>query len=142
MPTLGLVLRDEDDRIVGAITKVQPGSGNVELSKTLGLEEALKMIDTLNLRSVIIEMDAAMVVRAIHNKSYPRNQWGQLAQRCARVLEEEDNCSLCWVSRAGNEAGHLLTRWAITEPNRYWASNFPLCITQQVQKDFASCNFV
>jgi hypothetical protein len=70
---LGLVLRDEDGRIVGAATKVQLGSGNVQLSETLGLVEALKMIDSLKLRSVIIEMDAATIVRAIHNKSYHRN---------------------------------------------------------------------
>jgi ribonuclease HI len=132
---LGLVLRDEDGRIVGAATKVQIGSGNVELSETLGLVEALKLINTLKLQSVIIEMDAAMVVRAVQNKAYPRNQWGQLAQRCHRFLKEEENISLCWVPRVGNEATHLLARWAITEPNRYWASTFPLCITQQVQKD-------
>jgi ribonuclease HI len=132
---LGLVLRDEDGRVVGAATRVQNGSGNVELPETLGLVEALKLINTLKLRAVIVEMDSAMVVRAIQNKSFPRNQWGQLAQRCDRVLKEEDNISLCCVSRAGNEAAHLLARWAITEPNRYWAFNFPLCITQQVQKD-------
>jgi hypothetical protein len=70
---LGLVLRDEDGRIVGAATRVQLGSGNVELSETLGLMEALKLIDTLKLRSVIIEMDSATIVRAIQKKSYPRN---------------------------------------------------------------------
>jgi ribonuclease HI len=132
---LGLVLRDEDGRVVGAATRVQNGSGNVELPETLGLVEALKLINTLKLRAVIVEMDSAMVVCAIQNKSFPRNQWGQLAQRCDRVLKEEDNISLCCISRAGNEAAHLLARWAITEPNRYWAFNFPLCITQQVQKD-------
>jgi ribonuclease HI len=68
-----LVLRDEDGRIVGAATRVQLGSGNVELSETLGLMEALKLIDTLKLRSVIIEMDSATIVRAIQKKSYPRN---------------------------------------------------------------------
>jgi ribonuclease HI len=78
---LGLVLRGEDSRIVGATTKAQTGSGNVELSETLGLIEALKMIDALKLRSMIIEMDAATIVRAIQNKSYPRNQWGQLVYR-------------------------------------------------------------
>jgi ribonuclease HI len=91
---LGLVLRDEDGRIVGAITKVRTGSGNVEESETMGLMEALKMIDMLKLRSVIIEMDAATIVRAIHSKSYPRNQWGQLAQQCAKELEEDDTISL------------------------------------------------
>jgi ribonuclease HI len=70
---LGLVLRDEDGRIVGAATKVQIGSGNVELSETMGLVEALKLINTLKLRSVIIELDAAMVFRAVQNKAYPRN---------------------------------------------------------------------
>jgi ribonuclease HI len=132
---LGLVLRDEDGRIVGASTKAQPGSGNMELSETLGLVEALRMIEMLKLRSVIIEMDAATIVRAIQAKSYPRNHWGQMAQQCARVIDEDETLSICWVSRTGNEMAHVLARWALSEPNRLWTENFPPCITQQVQKD-------
>jgi ribonuclease HI len=107
----------------------------VELAKTTGLLEALKLVEDLNLQSVIIEMDAATIVRAIHKKLFPRNHWGRLAQRCSRVLDNRDNISLKWVSRKGNEEAHELACWAIREPNKYWASYFPYCIYQHIQKD-------
>jgi ribonuclease HI len=132
---LGMVLRGEDGRVVGAATKAQIGSGNVELAETTGLLEALNLVESLQLESVIIEMDAATIVRAIHNKSFPRNHWGRLAHRCSRVFDANDNISLSWISRKGNEAAHASARWAIREPNKYWATNFPLCISQHIQKD-------
>jgi ribonuclease HI len=107
-----------------ADTKAQQGSDNVELAETMGLHEALNLVDALQFQSVIIKMDVATIVRAIHSKTFPRNYWGQLAYQCARVLDEKDNISLQWVSRKGNEVAHSLARWAIKEPNRFWASNF------------------
>jgi ribonuclease HI len=130
-----MVLRGEDGRVVGAATKSQSGSDNVELAETTGLLEALNLVESLQLQSVIIEMDAATIVRAIHNKSFPRNHWGRLAQRCDKIFDKYENISLNWVSRKGNEAAHALARWAMKEPNKYWASNFPFCISQYIQKD-------
>jgi ribonuclease HI len=106
----GLVLRRVDGLCVGAATKLIQGSGNVELAEATGLHEALVMIESPHLQNVEIKMDAERVVRAIHNKSFPRFQWGQMARNCARVMESNGEVSLKWVSRKDNEA---VTRWHI-----------------------------
>jgi hypothetical protein len=91
---LGLVLRGVDGSIVGAATKLQQGSGSVETSEAMGLVEAVKMIKERQLQNVIIEMDAAVIVRAIQSNSYPRKYWGKLAQSCARDLEDQRDITL------------------------------------------------
>jgi ribonuclease HI len=135
---LGLVLRGEDGSIVGAATKAENGSENVELSEVMGLVEAIKMIEERHLQNVIIEMDSAVIVRAIQRDSYPRKYWGKLAESCARVLKDRNDITLQWTSKKGNEAAHQLARWAISEPNRFWTQNYPICIMQQAQKDLPS----
>ncbi|MCH94632.1 ribonuclease H protein [Trifolium medium] len=103
---------------VGAATKVYQGSDSVILAETMGLQEALNIINSMQLNKVIIEMDAATVVQAIHSKVFPRLQWGILARRCARVIDQGEEIFVRWVSREGNKGAHHLTRWAFFEPNR------------------------
>jgi hypothetical protein len=83
-------------------------------------------------------MDADCIVRAIHNKIYPWSQWGQIARVCARILENNNQVTLSWVLREDNKVVHSLARWAKIEPNKYWTSNFPVCIVAHIQNDRAN----
>jgi ribonuclease HI len=122
------VLHNHGVVCVGAAAKLTQGSGTVELAETSGLREALALIDSNNLHHVDILMDAAGVVQAINNKIYPRSQWGQLARACSRVMEKLTGVTLTWIPSKENEAAHSLARWAKSEPNRFWTTNFPHCI--------------
>ncbi|MCI36251.1 hypothetical protein A2U01_0057473, partial [Trifolium medium] len=73
---LGLVLWRDDVRCVGAATKVMKGLNDVGLAEATSLKEMLNMISSLELNRVIVEMDVAAIVRAVHKKVFPRNQWG------------------------------------------------------------------
>jgi cytochrome c len=42
-------------------------------------------------------MDAQMVVKAIQDKSYPRNYWGNIARRGEELLTRRQNAKLAWV---------------------------------------------
>ncbi|PNX87020.1 ribonuclease H [Trifolium pratense] len=134
---LGMVLRRDDGRCVGAATRVIKGSNDVGLAETAGLKEALNLIQAMELDEVIVEMDAAVIVNAIHNKIFPRNQWGLLARECSRAFDLNNKLSLKWVSREGNHAAHSLARWAFTAPNKWWSNYFPDCINHHTQKDMA-----
>jgi ribonuclease HI len=131
----GLVLRRTDDRCIGAATRVCFGSLDVELAEATGLQEALKYAQDNHLRNIIIELDAEKIVKAYHQKIYPRTKWGQIVKNCARVSNQIENCSVSWVSRKSNQAAHYLARWAILEPNRDWSNNYPSCISQHLQND-------
>ncbi|GAU36074.1 hypothetical protein TSUD_320370 [Trifolium subterraneum] len=128
---LGLVLRREDGRCVGAATKVVQGMNDATLAETRGFHEALSWVKTLHLTKVIIEMDAEVIVRAVHRKAFPRSRWGLIAKQCVRDFERNNDSQLC---RQGNSAAHDLARWAFSEPNRYWNTNYPKCILHHITK--------
>ncbi|PNX57579.1 60S ribosomal protein l23, partial [Trifolium pratense] len=140
-PTV-LVIRREDGRCVGAATRLCDGSvGIVNASEKVitadvtGLQEALILIERFQLSKVIIELDSKRIVTAVKHKDFPRNQWGRIAKRCAQLMEANRDVSIAWVRREGNVAAHCLARWAVSEPNSYWASAFPYCIMNHIQKD-------
>ncbi|GAU16215.1 hypothetical protein TSUD_298470 [Trifolium subterraneum] len=137
----GWVLRSDDGRCVGAVTKVLKGSDDVALAEAMGIWEALKWVESQHLKNVIFEMDAEIIVNALKRKVYPRNRWGQIVKTCSRVLEAHKDYSIGWVKRGRNKVAHSLARWAITEPNRYWPSDFPVCIITHVQKDMEFVTF-
>ncbi|MCI73758.1 hypothetical protein A2U01_0095022, partial [Trifolium medium] len=55
---LGLILRRDDGRCVGAAMKVYNGSNDVGMAEVMGLREALTLIESMNLTRVVIELDA------------------------------------------------------------------------------------
>jgi ribonuclease HI len=105
------------------------------MAEATGLYEALKFVEDNHLSNTIIELDAAIIVQAIHHQSYPRSNWGNLIKLCVRTLGHLDNVSVSWVNRVGNEAAHALACWAFSEPNRNWTTNPPTCILTLIQKD-------
>ncbi|WJX65833.1 hypothetical protein P8452_50452 [Trifolium repens] len=53
-------------------------------------------------------MDAQMVVKAIQDKNYPRNYWGNIARRGEELLTRRQNEKLAWVRCSGNWIAHHL----------------------------------
>jgi ribonuclease HI len=134
----GMVLRRSDGRCLGAATRICNGNTDAAMAEVTGLQEALKLIESHQLTNIIIELDANQVVSAIKKKKFPNNCWGQIACVFSRVLEQREDISVSWVSRRGNQVAHNLARWAISEPNKFWAMNFPTCILTHIQIDMGN----
>jgi hypothetical protein len=66
----------DDDRCVGVTTKVCIGSENVAMAEAVRLREALLMVDSMQIRKVIVELDAETIVKVVHRGIFPRTQWG------------------------------------------------------------------
>jgi ribonuclease HI len=107
----------------------------VTFAEAMGLQEAIELIQQWNLQNTIIEMDAKAMVDAFHRSAQPRTIWGNIVKNCARKVKERNDVVVVWTRRSGNSAAHDLAKWAETEPNRDWKSNFPSCITSYIQKD-------
>ncbi|GAU16849.1 hypothetical protein TSUD_367980 [Trifolium subterraneum] len=137
---LGLVLRREDGRCVGAVTRVVDGSNDAALAEAHGLQEALRWIRNLHITRVIIEIDAVVIVQAIQKREFPRTKWGRVVEWCARDFDHDSQISLKWICRQGNKAVHDLARWAFQEPNREWNTDYPHCIIRHIQKDMSHVN--
>jgi ribonuclease HI len=134
----GWILRGSDGRCAGAGSRVCQGSNDVDLAEVTGLHEALHFVESAHLSNTIIEMDAEKIVNAVQKRSFPRTSWGQLARSCSRVCDQLGNVTVKWVSRQGNQAAHVLARWALTEPDKFWPNNFPFCILDHIQKDMGN----
>jgi ribonuclease HI len=134
----GWILRGRDGRCAGAGTRVCFGSNDADLAEATGLREALQFVESSHLSNIIIEMDAEKIVKSVQMQSFPRTSWGQVARSCSRVCSQLEKVSVVWVSRQGNQAAHTLACWAMTEPNKFWPNNFPVCILDHIQKDMGN----
>ncbi|MCI24854.1 ribonuclease H protein, partial [Trifolium medium] len=96
---LGLILRKDDGRCLGAATRVRLGTDCVVLAEALGVQEALKFIKQHHLHNVIIETDSEILARAIRRRSSPRTAWGRVVRECVDFLDTNSDISVCWVKR-------------------------------------------
>jgi ribonuclease HI len=123
---LGLILRMEDGKIVGARTKLVYGVDEAIEAEALGLDEVIEFATLYKDRKIIIEMDNSEVVKAIQRNRYPRRYWGQIARRGGDFIRANPSTSsIQWVRRTGNEAAHQMAKWAEVEPNKTWVDNYP-----------------
>jgi ribonuclease HI len=122
---LGLVLRWEDGRCVGAATREVWGLSEVIEAEAMGLSEAVVYLSKVQHDRVIIEMDNQSIVKAVINRNFPRKYWGQIARCGEDYLAQNPNCSIRWTIRGGNEAAHYLARHALFEPNSDWVDSVP-----------------
>jgi ribonuclease HI len=122
------------------MTKVLKGSDDATLAEAIGIYEALQWVKTQDNQRVIIESDAEIVTKIVAKKKFPRTNWGSVARRISRDLDNHTQVSVGWVKRNGNKVAHGLARFAITEPDRYWANNFPSCILAHILSDMEGVN--
>ncbi|KAK2365713.1 Ribonuclease H superfamily protein [Trifolium repens] len=122
---LGIVLRTEVGKCVGAVTLVVQGSPVTLEGETLGLKAAIEFAQAYPNDIIIIEMDSKLIVDAVQNRRFSRNYWGCISRHCASMLQANPNRSICWTKRSGNNAAHTLACWAFSEPNRTWTNDTP-----------------
>jgi hypothetical protein len=139
---LGLLVRRDDGSTVGAVTRTRMGSDCALLAEAMGLQEAVNLIQQWNLPKTIIEMDAKTIVDTFNSIFLPQTTWGNIVDLCARKMKERMDIEVIWTRRQRNIAAHELAKWARYEPNREWVSNYPSCITDQVQKDMVSISLI
>ncbi|KAK2373667.1 hypothetical protein QL285_074691 [Trifolium repens] len=70
----GLLLRRSDGSTVEAATRSHFGSANAVLGESLGLGDALDMVEAYNATNVIFELDSLIVVNAVKNKTLIRRE--------------------------------------------------------------------
>jgi ribonuclease HI len=136
---LGLVLRTDGGKHVGAATSVVRGSSDALEGEAMGLAAAIEFARRFPENYITIEMDSKIIVDAVNDRKYGRNYWGRLARRSGNVIHTNPKLSIAWTKRTGNSAAHVLANWAFSEPNKTWADDPPLCIMDIIQKEISAC---
>ncbi|GAU47963.1 hypothetical protein TSUD_280220 [Trifolium subterraneum] len=122
----GLVLRRWDGSAIAAATRLRTGSEAIVQGEAYGINDALDLVEKLGISKVIIESDSQIVVNSVKEKRSIRRSWGKIIQRWIVFLRNNPHSSISWVKWVGNQAAHVLAKWAENEPNKDWMHTVPL----------------
>ncbi|KAL8485142.1 hypothetical protein ACS0TY_027436 [Phlomoides rotata] len=110
---IGLTLWDSNGTHVYRRSLVLPGLYASEKGEAIGLFEALTWVKELDLRNVLIEMDAKLVVDAFNAPSTNViSVFGDIIEACKMKFNTHPHCSVGWVVREANFVTHRLARSA------------------------------
>jgi ribonuclease HI len=134
----GLLLKRSDGSTAGAATWFHFELENANFGEALGFNDALDMVEKMQVYFVIFELDSQVVVKVVSSPDLVRKPWGFIARRYKLFLQSHPNSSICWVNSSKNRAAHQLARWAEFEPNKEWINSCAVCIKPYIQKDISS----
>ncbi|GAU35403.1 hypothetical protein TSUD_160540 [Trifolium subterraneum] len=124
---LGMVIRTEEGKCVGAATRVVRGSEDALDGEALGLQAALDLLEHQAIHDVTIEMDSKTIVGSIAKRKYHQSYWGRIARRCGEFVDAHPKACIRWTKRTRNLAAHTLANWTLVEPNKTWIDTL-LCV--------------
>ncbi|KAL8496432.1 hypothetical protein ACS0TY_020229 [Phlomoides rotata] len=122
----GLVLCNNFGSHVCSRSLTLPGLYSSDEGEAIGLFEALNWIKELDLRDVIIEMDAKLVVDAfnvVHKKS--PTIFEDIIDACRHIFMSHPYCKVVWVGRQANFMAHHLAKIARNFPSPFIWDELP-----------------
>ncbi|KAL8513872.1 hypothetical protein ACS0TY_013114 [Phlomoides rotata] len=123
---IGLTLWNSSGNHVNSRTLALPGLYAPDEGEAIGLFEALTWLSKLDLRNVLIEMNAKLVVDAFNTRSLDFiSVFGDIIDACRIKFRAHPYCSVGWVGREANIVAHRLARIARDFPSRFTWDELP-----------------
>ncbi|KAL8533694.1 hypothetical protein ACS0TY_009914 [Phlomoides rotata] len=117
---IGLTLWDCTGSHVYSRTLALTGLYASDEDETIDLFEALTWVTELDLRNVLIEMDAKLVVDAFNTPCLDSiSVFGDIIEACKIKFRSHPYCSAGWVGREANFVAHRLARIARDSPSPF-----------------------
>ena len=105
-------------------------------AEALGFKEALSWVKSLNVQSVLFEMDALLVVQAIQHPIQDNSLFGTVIADCVCLLKEMPSCQVSFIPRSVNVVVHCLARASHSMPGLYeWGSVPPHFLFDVISDD-------
>ncbi|KAL8460076.1 hypothetical protein ACS0TY_031839 [Phlomoides rotata] len=136
---IGLTLWDYNGSHVYSRTLALPGLYASDESEAIGLFEALTWVAELNLRNVLIEIDAKLVVDAFNTPRLDSiSVFGDIIEACKHKFRTHPHCSVGWDVREENFVAHRLARIARDSPSPFTWVELPFDV-DSLPHTFYSC---
>ena len=110
---VGVVVRDCDGQIVGALRKNIGSVQFVEMAETLAARRAVRLVTELCLFQVIIEGDCSRVIAALKGFGRCRTLFGHIIDESKRIGGTLRSYLFQHVRREGNRLAHCLAKKAV-----------------------------
>ena len=139
---IGVVVRDEEGRVLGACCKkIEAPMGALE-AEAKAFEVGLQFAKDMLIHDFILEGDSLLLVNALNEISPPPSAVAAIVYSSLSALKDFRKVEISHVKRAGNRPAHLLAKYAknINDFN-VWVEESPSLIDQALLQDvsFAAC---
>lgn len=104
------ILRRADHSVMAASANPMPRRMDVPMAEALMICEALSWIKNSSLDNVILESDADLVIRAMHNGDHLHFDWGLIVSDYCYLLSKLRNVRCVFVRRSTNIATDALAK--------------------------------
>ncbi|GLT27362.1 hypothetical protein SLA2020_023680 [Shorea laevis] len=138
----GAVARNSVGEVLAAITSKGNGFLSAEESEACSLRKALQWAKDFMFDNIVVEVDCASIVTAIHSGTHSLNSsLGAILSDCHHLMASFTSCQLQHVRRSGNSVAHELARRALqAEDDRIWVGVTPDFIAHHVTGDKRNCH--
>jgi hypothetical protein len=137
---VGVVIRDSGGIVVAAFCCVLFASLDPASAEAYGAWKLAEFCSRRGFRKIEVEGDALEVIQALRNESMCLRSYGHLVEGVKMLLTSAGQWEAKHVRRTGNEAAHLLARFAFTSNlEQSWFLECPTCIQETVLVEQVRC---
>ncbi|XP_075673855.1 uncharacterized protein LOC142643195 [Castanea sativa] len=137
---VGVVVRDEEGRVMGAYCKkIRAPMGAVE-AEAKAFEVGIQFARDMLIQDFILEGDSLILVNALNESSppppFPPSVVAAIVSSSLSALKDFRRVDVSHVKRSSNRPAHLLVRYAIGISDfAVWVEESPSFIDQALQQD-------
>jgi ribonuclease HI len=126
---LGVIIRDEMERVAAALSKTLTSLQDPTFNETLGARGAVEFAKQLGFNEIILEGDSKQVVMAISSKEQTWCKFDHIVGDILEVLKTFRWWDIGHIKRTANGAAHGLAKAAVKDlGERTWLEEIPSTI--------------
>ncbi|KAK6151721.1 hypothetical protein DH2020_014356 [Rehmannia glutinosa] len=111
---MGLILRDHEGQVQGALSKFQTINMAVDEAEAWACREGVQLALAKGIRNVVLELDNMNVVSALARNEKNFSYFGNIIEDIQQLLLDFSSVSFNWVRRSSNCVAHHLARHAFS----------------------------
>ena len=127
MAGIGVVIRDYNGNVIGALSQKIALPPSIEHAEALAASWAVAFAKELSLFEVIFEGDCLRIIKAINTMEPCHTLFGHIIEEIRSLSSALRKCSFQHVRREGNNLAHALARRAVISADTdVWVEDLPL----------------
>ncbi|GLT63290.1 hypothetical protein SLA2020_358640 [Shorea laevis] len=133
---MGALARNHEGEVLAAMACRGQGLVTGEVAEANSLRRALQWARDLAFANIVVEIDCANLVTAVHSDTPLHSSLGFVIQDCKGLISSFASCRLQHVRRVANAAAHELAKRALqAEADEYWTQDVPDHVALLVAED-------
>ena len=127
---IGVVIRDSNAAVIGALSRCIPLPQMVEEVEALACRQSVQLAREIGINEVVFEGDSAIIVQALKHGQADQSVYGHILDDVTQQTSQFLFCEFSHVSRLCNKVADILAKKArVGSVSQVWLEDFPREIT-------------